>query len=90
MEKLFFFSFFFINKDSLADSFYEEQLSSAKAIEVQIQTQWRKLILAAHPGSYKHYKCYLADHQRGTCNLRGIRRRLALKVEGLKRVLKHA
>jgi len=31
-----------------------------------------------------------ADHQRGTCTLRGIRRRLVLKVEGLTRVLKHA
>ena len=33
---------------------------------------------------------YLADQQRGTCTLRGIRRRLVLKVEGLARVSKHA
>jgi len=36
--------------------------------------------LAAHPDSYKHYQCNLADHQRGTCTLRGIRRRLVFKV----------
>ena len=56
----------------------------------QRQTQWRKLILAAHPGSYKHHHYNLADHQRGTCTHRGIRRRLVLKVEGLARVSKHA
>ena len=50
----------------------------------------RKLILAAHPGSYKHHHYNLADHQRGTCTHRGIRRRLVLKVEGLVRVSKHA
>ena len=44
------------------------------------------VILAAHPDSYKHHQCNLADHQRGTCTLRGIRRRLVLKVEGLARV----
>ncbi len=36
------------------------------------------------------YRGDLADHQRGTCTLRGIRRRLVLKVEGLARVSKHA
>ena len=41
-------------------------------------------------GSYKHHQCSLADHQRGACALRGIRRRLVLKVEGLARVSKHA
>ena len=30
----------------------------------------------------------LADHQRGTCTLRGIRRRLSFKMEGLARVSK--
>jgi len=50
----------------------------------------RKLILAAHPGSYKHHQCNLADHQRGTGTLRGIRRRLVLEVEGLAWVSKHA
>ena len=39
---------------------------------------------------YKHHQCNLADHQRGTCSLRGIRRRFVLKVEGLARVSKHA
>ena len=39
----------------------------------QRQTQWRKLILAAHPGSYKHHQYNLADHQSGTSTLRGIR-----------------
>ena len=29
----------------------------------QRQTPWRKLILAAHPDSYKHHQCNLADHQ---------------------------
>ena len=56
----------------------------------QRQAQWRKLILAAHPDSYKHHQYNLADHQRGTCTLRGIRRRLVLKVEGFARVSKHA
>ena len=57
----------------------------------QRQTPWRKLILAAHPDSYKHHQQYnLADHQRGTCTLRGKRRRFVLKVEGLARVSKHA
>ena len=56
----------------------------------QRQTPWRKLILAAHSDSYKHHQYNLADHQRGTCTLRGIRRRFVLKVEGLARVSKHA
>ena len=45
--------------------------------------------LAASSDSYKHHQCNLADHQRGTCTLRVIRRRLVLKVEGLARVWKH-
>ena len=55
----------------------------------QRQTEWRKLILAAHPDSYKHNQYNLADHLRGTCTLRGIRRQLVLKMEGLARVSKH-
>ena len=39
---------------------------------------------------YKHCQHDLADHFRGTCTLRGIRSRLALKVEGLARVSKNA
>ena len=42
-----------------------------------------------HCGSFTHWG-YLADHQRGTCTLRGIRRRFVLKVEGLARLSKHA
>jgi len=30
-------------------------------------------------GSYKHFRHYLADHERGTCTRRGIRRRHALE-----------
>jgi len=44
-----------------------------------------KIFLGLVPSKYN-----LADHQRGTCTLRGLRRRLVLKVEGLARVSKHA
>jgi len=46
--------------------------------------------LAVQTDSYKDYQCNLADHQHGARTLRGIRRRLALKVEGLARVSKNA
>ena len=42
--------------------------------------------MAAHPDSCKHHQYNLADHQRGTCTLRGIRRRFVLKLEGLARI----
>jgi len=45
---------------------------------------------SAPPGSYEHYQYNLTDHQRGNCTLRGIRRRLVLKMEGLARVSEHA
>jgi len=45
-----------------------------------------RVVDRAHRGSYNHYLWNLADHQRGTCTPRGIRRRLALKIEGLARV----
>ena len=41
--------------------------------------------MAVQSDSYKHYQCNLADHQHGARTLRGIRRRLVLKVEDLAR-----
>jgi len=46
--------------------------------------------LAVQSDSYKHYQCNLADHQHGARTLRGIRRRLVLKVEDLARASNHA
>ena len=46
--------------------------------------QWRELILAAHPDSYKHYQCNLAGQQRGTCALRGKKQLRGRRVRNTK------
>ena len=62
-------------------------LSSKKTLYTPIR--WHPIVSVTKSKiSYKNYQYNLADHQRGTCTLRGIRRRLVLKVESLARVSK--